>query len=143
PVTVEEVSWAAVREPLSAVIDGPRGWVPLRAIVHLHSPYSHDACDGAGWVDGALDEDCLADLRQGLCDAAIDVAFLTDHPSHAADQPFADLLLARAGDQPLHRGEVVVGNRVACASGHEVGWLPGVEDALMPVGLDRHVHDDP
>src|SRR5687768_16796753 len=33
-----------------------------RGIIHLHSPFSHDACDGDGYVDGVLDEACLADL---------------------------------------------------------------------------------
>ncbi len=138
----ETVPWSKVRAPLASVGGAPRGWVPLRAIVHLHSPYSHDACDGEGWVDGSLDEDCLADLRAGLCDAAIDVAFVTDHPNHASWQSFSDLLLARGDDVPIERGGRVIGNEVRCASGHRVAWRVGIEDGVMPVALEAHVHDD-
>jgi len=131
----EEVAWSAVRARLDGRSDGGRDW--RRAIVHLHSPWSHDACDGEPLVDGVPREDCLASLRNALCDAAIDVAFLTDHPAHAAYQPWEALLLQRDGDVRMDGA-----SQLGCADGTTVTWLPGIEDVLMPVGLDRHAAGD-
>jgi hypothetical protein len=130
----QEVPWSHGLPPLG---DGPRGMRALRSVVHLHSPWSHDACDGDPLPDGVVNEPCLADLRAGLCATRFDVAFLTDHPAHAASQPYEALVHARSGDEG-----VAGGNVVACDDGHEVLWLPGVEDELMPVALDRHVAGD-
>ena len=113
-----------------------RGYTPLRSIVHLHSPWSHDACDGHGYEDGVLDEECLAELRDGLCRLSIDAAYLTDHPSHAAERPFEDTLLMRGDDEAVQLGGAVVANRIHCEGGHRVLWLPGFEDELMPVGVE-------
>ncbi len=52
----------------------PRGRAWKRGIIHVHSPYSHDACDGDPMPEGVVREDCLADLRAGLCAVAIDFA---------------------------------------------------------------------
>lgn len=134
---VADVAWSATRAPLDEVSPGGRAW--RRGIVHLHSHYSHDACDGEPMPDGVPDEACLQDLRDGLCATATDYAFLTDHPAHAAEQPFADLLLVRESDEVVDG----VANRMACPDGHRVLLMPGVEDELMPVGLDRQVSDDP
>ena len=118
-----------------------RGLPPLtegvRTITHLHSPWSHDACDGDGLVEGVVNEPCLGDLREGLCDAGIDVAFFTDHPAHAAAQPFDDLFHPRAGDQ--RDGAVGV---IPCGDGRSVRWYAGFEDELMPIGLTTHVPGD-
>jgi hypothetical protein len=129
------VPWTASRTPLAEASPAGRAW--RRGIVHLHSHYSHDACDGDPMPGGVPDEDCLADLRRGLCTNAMDFAMITDHPAHAAEQEWEDLLLSREGD------EVVGGiaNRVACPDGHHVLTMPGIEDELMPVGLDRPVAD--
>jgi hypothetical protein len=148
----DTVPWRADLPTLRDDITVARGAVPLRTIIHLHSPYSHDACDEAGYVvaeggvDRVLDEACLADLRSGLCRTAVDVAFATDHPDFADVQPFEDLLLARDGDTPIARSSgTPVANGIACTEGaqDQVLWLPGIEDELMPVGLERHVSDDP
>ena len=45
----DTVSWSADLGPLADEVSAPRGFVPLRSIIHLHSPYSHDACDGHGF----------------------------------------------------------------------------------------------
>lgn len=129
----DTVAWSTQRARLEEASAGGRPW--RRGIVHLHSPFSHDACDNQ-----AMDRDtCLADLRYGLCADAIDFAFVTDHPASAAEQAYADLFWTQQGD------EVVDGlaNRVACDDGGAVLTLPGIEDELMPVGLDRHVADTP
>src|SRR5688572_18426334 len=60
-----------------------RGFRDYRAIIHLHSHHSHDACDGEPQPGGVPDEECLQHLRDALCVTRIDVAFTTDHPEHA------------------------------------------------------------
>lgn len=131
------VPWSANRAPLREASPAGRAW--RRGIVHLHSPYSHDACDGDPMPDGLPDEACLANLRRGLCTNAMDFAMITDHPAHAAEQEFADLLLSREGDEVVGG----VANRILCDDGHGVLTLPGIEDEVMPVGLDRPVADTP
>ncbi len=128
----EPVPWTHQRPPLDEL--SPDGFDTRRAIIHLHSPLSHDACDDHEMEDAP----CLADLRAGLCDDAIDFAFFTDHPSEAASTPFAELFNPQAEDEAVDG----VASRVHCDSGHELLWLAGIEDELMPVGLDRHVSDD-
>ncbi|MDP2304903.1 MAG: hypothetical protein Q8P18_02625 [Pseudomonadota bacterium] len=129
------VPWSEARAPLTEASPAGRAW--RRGIIHLHSPYSHDACDGDPMPGGVPDEECLSHLRRGLCTNAMDFAMITDHPAHAAEQEFADTLLSREGD------EVVDGlaNRILCDDGHRVLTLPGIEDALMPIGLDGPVAD--
>lgn len=139
------VDWSAQQIRLTETV---RDRAYKRAILHLHSPYSHDACDGDGIIDGAINEPCLDDLRYGLCASAIDLAFVTDHPSHAAEYEFEDWLLVREGDQPVTEGGAAVANRVSCAGldrptdGGEILWMAGIEDELMPVGMDAHVPGD-
>jgi len=123
-----EVPWRPGLPPLAEGV---------RTITHLHSPWSHDACDGDGLIDGVVNEPCLASLRQGLCEAGIDVAFLTDHPANAAAQSFDDLFHPRTGDQ--RDGAVGV---LSCDDGRTVRWYPGIEDELMPLGLTEHVPGD-
>src|SRR5688572_2975990 len=83
--------------PASEVMGTRRGLEPARGIVHLHSPYSHDACDGEPRaMDGTVDETCLEDLRRALCDTTMDFAALTDHDATMADEPWDErLFLAR------------------------------------------------
>ncbi len=130
-----QVPWSAGLPSLADDAGDMRGFTLLRSIIHLHSPWSHDACDGHGYEDGVLDEECLAELRDGLCRLSIDAAYLTDHPSYAALQPFEDTLLMREGDEPVLLDGATVASRIHCDGGHEVLWLPGFEDELMPVGV--------
>ena len=141
----EEVAYGPQLIPAATSLAPVRGLVPRRAILHLHSPWSHDACDGDPMPDGTPNAACLADLRAGLCDVAIDYAFLTDHPAHAAEQAYGDLFHSQPGDQALMRGGAQIGSEIPCGEaqpGHAVTWLPGIEDELMPVALDRHVGSD-
>ena len=135
--------WSSRLTPSSTLFPSVRGAATRRLIVHLHSPWSHDACDGAGFEDGIFDEACLADLRRGLCDAGIDLAFVTDHPGHAGERPYSELMLSRAGDAPIEDGGAVIGNRLGCEDGRTVAWMPGIEDEMMPIGLRSHVSEDP
>lgn len=124
-----------------------RGLVDLRGLVHEHSVYSHDACDDAPRdpATDAIDESCLADFREGLCAAAHDFIFLTDHPDSFARTPFDDALLHRAplGDRWVERGGAHVASFAGCPDGTETLLLVGSESSrVMPVGLERHVGSD-
>ena len=133
-------AWRADLAP-SSEMGGRRGLEPARGIIHLHSPYSHDACDGQPRADetGPIDEDCLADLRAGLCATRMDFAALTDHDATMADEDFADLLLARGDDQLVMVDGAPVASRLACDDGGRVLLTVGAENPLMPIMLDRHV----
>jgi hypothetical protein len=136
--TDDAVPWSGDLPSLASDIASPRGFTPLRSILHFHSVYSHDACDGLGYVDGVLDEVCLEQMRDGLCRVGIDLAYVSDHPSYAAYHPFDEILLARGDDEPIVEGGETVANRILCDNGHDVIYMAGIEDALMPLGLDRH-----
>ena len=132
------VPWSGQLADLATDAGPIRQWLPYRAIMHLHSPWSHDACDGEPLVDGVPDPSCLADLRQALCDVHIDVAYLTDHPAHAADQHFEDLFHAQPQDERIRASEHLIATRLPCTDGHKVMWRAGIEDELMPLGLQAH-----
>jgi len=146
--TAWEAAWDRGQAPTSEV-SLPRGLQAARSITHLHSPHSHDACDGDPQPEGLPNEPCHDDLREALCTTRIDVAFLSDHPAHFAEASWGeDILLLRPEDEPLDpegmpsEAEAAVAKRFACEDGHEVLWLPGVEDELMPLGLERHAGED-
>jgi hypothetical protein len=137
--TPEPTEWP--REfPSTETLGARRGRHVARAIVHLHTPLSHDACDGMGWEDGALtDEACLASLRDGLCALRVDAAMLTDHAPHVNTVAFEAAFLAAPADELLlDEDEAVVAARITCADGHSVLLRVGSENDLMPIGLDRH-----
>ncbi len=133
--------WSGDLVPLTSEVATTRGFEHARTLVHMHSPWSHDACDGDGIIDGEVNAECLDDLRSALCSQSIDVAFFSDHPSNAADQTYEQWSHPQAGDTPAMLGSVQVGDYINCDSGHRVLWLPGIEDETMPVAFDRHVAD--
>ena len=135
PDAPELAPWDPELPPAAESMGERRGLVPARGIIHLHSPYSHDACDGEPRDPdtGALDELCLGDLRRALCAARVDFAALTEHDDSMADEPFEDLLLVREDDQPL-----AAANRMTCPGGHTALLYPGGENDLMPVMIDAH-----
>lgn len=125
--------------PPTTTLPRLRGRSVARATVHLHSPLSHDACDGAGWVDGALaDEACLAHLREALCVLHLDAAMLTDHAPHVDEVSLERGLWLAEGDEPIRDadGRMTAG-RWVCPDGHRVLLTVGSENALMPIGLQR------
>jgi hypothetical protein len=130
--------------PDSAVMGERRGLEPARGIIHLHSPYSHDACDGEPRDDaGAVDEACLADLRAALCATRMDYAALTDHDDTMADEEFETLFSVRGDDELiLGGGGTPIASRLGCDDGHRVLLTVGSENPLMPIMLDRHVDGD-
>lgn len=118
-----------------------RGYHLARSIVHLHSPLSHDACDGEGWVDGALaDAGCLAHLREAACRLSMDVLFLTDHAPHMNELTIERALWIADGDEAIRGGDgSAIAARWACpGSSHRTLVMVGSENAMMPIGLLRH-----
>ncbi len=128
--------------PEASAIFAARGLTAARGIVHLHSPYSHDACDGMPRDKTTLvpNEPCLQDLRAALCTTRIDFAALTDHDGSMADEDFTTLFSMRAGDDAVMNssGEQIA-SRIHCDTGHTTLVFVGGENDLMPIMLDRHV----
>ena len=120
-----------------------RGQREYRAIMHLHSHHSHDACDGDPQPNGVPDEACLQDLRDALCVTRIDLAMLTDHPVHASEWTLEELLVMRGMDEPVLGSEgTPIASWLVCDSGHRVLVMAGIESAeMMPMGLEEHVVD--
>lgn len=123
--------------------EGPtaRGLVDLRGLIHAHSVYSHDACDGEPVKDGVRDPTCFDDFRRGLCAARHDFVMLTDHSDAFAETPFEEALLHRAerGDVFLERDGEKVGAWAKCEDGGRALVLAGFESGTMSVGLRRHL----
>jgi hypothetical protein len=122
------------RLPASTSFGTPRGLLPRRAIVHVHSVYSHDACDEA--AQDALEgtnEPCLDRFRAALCQARVDAVFLTEHDRWLvrADS-LAEALLFREGDRRSTVEGRLVANRLACGT----LLFAGAENVLMPVAFD-------
>ena len=124
-----------------------RGLLDRHGLVHAHTPYSHDACDGKPRdANGVYDESCAQDFRRGLCQARHDFAFLTDHPSSFTDGEFPEVLQSRAakGDVLVSHGARPTANRLACPDGTAPLILAGTESSwMMPVGLDEHAAATP
>ncbi len=120
-----------------------RGLLDLRGLIHAHSPYSHDACDGKPFDDeGKINQPCYEDFRNDLCKVRHNFAMLTDHPTHFRDHPFPDVLLYQKhkGDKLIQRDGGPVANRVLCGDGFEQLLMAGTETSSnMPVGLEGHV----
>lgn len=135
-------AWQKTLPPATVLATGmDRGLVPARGIVHLHSPYSHDACDGMPRdASGAPNEPCLEHLRAALCADQIDFAALTDHDDTMADEDFTTLFSMRDGDEAVMdaMGQQIA-SRITCDDGHHVLVTIGSENDLMPIMLDRHV----
>jgi hypothetical protein len=122
-----------------------RGLVDVRGLIHAHSVYSHDACDGEPVLaDGSIDGVCFDDFRRGLCQSRHDFVFLTDHGDRFISTPYPDALLYRPerGDVLVERDGRAVANRITCDDGRPVLIMAGSENGLMPVGLEGHIDDD-
>jgi hypothetical protein len=129
--------------PSSESLGQPRGFRIARTVLHLHSPYSYDACDKKGLEGGVVNEACLGDLRSALCMDRIDAAFLSDHPNHMADYAFSDLLLSRGTDRVVTGASGSLSNLISgCANGHEPLVSVGFESRLMTLGMDHHAPGD-
>jgi hypothetical protein len=131
--------------PPAQVMGSWRDLLPARGIVHLHSPYSHDACDNMPRdpATGAVNEPCLDDLRLGLCTDQIDFAALSDHKDTMSQEDFPTLFSMRDDDVAVldDTGEQIA-SRMTCPDGHVVTFTVGTENDLMPIMLHHHVPGD-
>lgn len=126
---------ASLRKPIDGLLD-------IRGVIHAHSYFSHDACDGMPVVDGKRNEPCFDDLRRGMCQVRHDFLMITDHPSDVAEATPLQALLYRAdrGDVVLERQGVAVASRAGCEDGSDTLVLAGAESRnIMPVGIEGHV----
>ena len=120
-------------------LEPPAGWRWARGLIHMHSPLSHDACDGDPMPGGEYDLDCLADLRHGMCFDRHDFVFLTDHEGSFGEEPTLEAgLWLQDGDEAIAGPDGPVGTRWACpGEDHTVLLTAGFESDLMPVMLTR------
>lgn len=124
-----------------------RGLRPVRGLIHLHSVYSHDACDGNPQPGGQPNAPCLRSLRRGLCMSGQDFAMLTDHATHMGEADWDKLFLTdpSLSDETIREGADLVGGRMRCLDDagkpqdQHVVITVGGENDLMPVGLHRHL----
>ncbi len=128
--------------PASTSLGSPRGYRIARTIVHLHSPYSNDACDshGGGEAGGTFNEACYQDLRTALCKNRVDFALVTDHPDNMSIHTFSELALTRSGDTVLTSGGTV-GSQITCSGSTQtpqiyIGFEKG--DGLMATLMTQH-----
>lgn len=126
-----------------------RGLQEVSGLLHFHSPYSHDACDGNGLDDaGNVNQECLADLRHDVCVVPHRFFFITDHPSNMSDQVFQDLYLydPARGDRLVYDdvGNIIA-NAFTCstATGTVTKYfMVGTEgNHNLLIGLDEHLED--
>ena len=128
-----------------------RGYREVRTIIHLHSAFSHDACDGAGLdAESRPNWDCIHEMKAALCAQRVAVTFMTDHPANMASRPFEELFYAEPD-----RGDALLtdatghayGVRYACPSGQggpdgTTTLVVGFEGThTMPIGLRDHLAD--
>jgi len=120
-----------------------RGLLDRRGLIHAHSIYSHDACDGMPEVNGVRDEVCFEDFRRGLCQVGHDFVMLTDHRESFSDTAFPETLLYRPmrGDRLVERNGEPTASWAGCPNGRVALIMAGTEAATMPVGLEHHVSD--
>jgi hypothetical protein len=127
----------------TSLLGEAHGLKPLRTIIHAHTIYSHDACDGQPILaDGQPNEPCLASFREALCTDHIDVVMLTEHYSGmAAELDFEKLFLQREGDEWVIEDGRKVANAVVCDDGHRALIVPGLEGSgghASALGLFAH-----
>ena len=119
-----------------------RGFLDRRGLVHAHSVFSHDACDGQPITDaGVHDQDCLTDFRRDVCTAKQDFVFLSDHSDNFRNNEFPDVLLYRGneGDTLVTHGAAPTANRLSCPGSDPILIMGGTETATMMVGLENHL----
>ena len=118
-----------------------RGHLDVRGLIHAHSVFSHDACDGEPIDDaGVRDPVCFEDFRRGLCQTKHDFVFLTDHRDSFNDIEFPEALLFREelGDSLIKHDGLPTANLAACDDGRTTLIMAGSEAGMMPVGLEKH-----
>jgi hypothetical protein len=136
-------AWDPTLPPSSSIYEVRRGLSTVRGPIHIHSPYSHDACDGHGFANGQLDQTCLDDFRHGICTTHQDFVMLTDHANYFSQQSWDDTFLPAPGDEPVMVNGEHIASQLLCPDGSKVLLMVGSENDLMPIGLHSHVADNP
>ncbi len=116
-----------------------------RGVMHVHSVFSHDACDNDPLPGGLRNQPCWNELRAAVCSVRLDFVGLTDHPAHMKEHPMADELLydGSKGDQLVLENGIVAGNHLRCDDGHLVLITEGFEaEHTLPIGLSSQPATD-
>lgn len=137
----EVAAWRPGEVYASPEAPNARGLLDRRGLIHAHSVYSHDACDGEPVKDGVRDPECFDDFREGLCATKQDFVMLTDHADAFAETEMEQALLHRKarGDLWVRRGGAPVASWAACPGGRQTLVVAGFEAGTMSVGLEQHV----
>jgi hypothetical protein len=116
-----------------------RGQKVIRGLIHLHSIYSHDACDNKPFIDGKPNTDCLCQLREAICSTNQQFVMMSDHSDNFSWHEFPDVLLYQPeqGDELIYRDGRPVANIIKCDCGNNAIITAGSENNLMPIGLKR------
>jgi hypothetical protein len=136
-------AWDKELPTTGEVLPARRGLRAVRGPIHIHSTYSHDACDGMPQIGGMPNFECLARLRSALCRTHQDYAMLTDHAELVESTDWPRLFLPEAGDEPVLEGGEQIASFMACPDGHRVLVQVGSENQIMPLGLRGHVAATP
>jgi len=131
---------------------GDRGFGEVRLVAHLHSAFSHDGCDDMGLdAEGKPNGACVARLKAALCHERIGHVYMTDHPAHMNEQPWASLFYS---DPPADDRLLLAADgtpwavRFACEAGQggpdgRVTLMVGFEGThTMPLGLRKQIDWD-
>ena len=123
----------------ASVLGSRRGYTILRGIIHLHTVYSHDACDGHPFINGQPNQACYNDFRNAICKTKDDFIMITDHPSNMVNYSFYNLLIYQEGDTLIYNNGNPVANKVSCRDNSKTILMAGQEGVLMPVGMESHI----
>lgn len=143
PAPSEPAGWVPGNHLPSLRDEAPRNMRDVRGLIHAHSVYSHDACDGEPRDEAtdAINEPCFEDFRADLCKAKHDFVMLTDHDDSFSRTEYPEVLLYREerGDELVLRNGDPVASWAACPEDQRPALiLAGTESDTMPVGLERH-----
>ncbi len=134
--------WDPSLEP-SSKIEPVREYKIARTIIHAHSIYSHDGCDGNSIANGNPEEECVLQLRDAICKLNLDALFISDHASSLADEEdFSKLYYPREGDTTIMEGDIQTGNQLNCSNGARPIIMVGSENDIMPIGITSHPAQD-
>ncbi len=124
-------------------LEKTRDYLVARAIIHAHSIYSHDGCDGNSVENGNPEENCVLQLRDAICKLNLNALFMTDHAGSLADEEdFPKLYYPREGDTPIIENEIQTGNKLNCSNGARPIIMVGSENDIMPIGITAHPSQD-
>jgi len=139
----DDVSPGDYWEPSTVVPIGEyaplRDYEVIRSIIHLHSVYSHDACDNMPFINGHPNWQCYDQLRAAFCSTNQQVIMMTDHDDSFAYHDYPDVLLYQPdeGDELIYRGQEPIANLITCEDGNEVLLMAGSENDIMPIAMER------